>query len=58
VGLQPEQRQKWIQHGTTLVNTGSARCLDIPGGTMANNTQVEIWDCHSDTNQQWTLPST
>jgi Glycosyl hydrolase family 59/Ricin-type beta-trefoil lectin domain/Concanavalin A-like lectin/glucanases superfamily len=36
----------------------SARCLDVPGGTQTNGTQVIIWDCNTGSNQQWTrLPN-
>jgi len=37
-----------------LVGVGSGRCLDVPGQSQANSTQVEIWDCNSGANQQWT----
>jgi hypothetical protein len=32
----------------------SGRCLDVPGGTQTNGTQVIIWDCNGGSNQQWT----
>ena len=35
----------------------SNRCLDVPGQSQTNGTQVEIWDCNGGTNQQWTLNS-
>ncbi|MGW1957537.1 non-reducing end alpha-L-arabinofuranosidase family hydrolase [Streptomyces sp. NPDC001920] len=34
---------------------GSGRCLDVPGAGQADGTNVQIWDCHGGTNQQWTL---
>ncbi|MFJ5999699.1 non-reducing end alpha-L-arabinofuranosidase family hydrolase [Streptomyces sp. NPDC092370] len=34
---------------------GSGRCLDVPGASQADGTNVQIWDCHGGTNQQWTL---
>ncbi|MFJ3617423.1 non-reducing end alpha-L-arabinofuranosidase family hydrolase [Streptomyces iakyrus] len=34
---------------------GSGRCLDVPGADQTNGTNVQIWDCHGGTNQQWTL---
>ncbi|MEU2537935.1 non-reducing end alpha-L-arabinofuranosidase family hydrolase [Streptomyces iakyrus] len=34
---------------------GSGRCLDVPGANQTNGTNVQIWDCHGGTNQQWTL---
>jgi hypothetical protein len=39
--------------GNRLRNTGSGRCLDVPGARTTNNTQVAIYDCNSGTNQQW-----
>ncbi|SPF05653.1 endo-1,4-beta-xylanase [Streptomyces sp. MA5143a] len=33
---------------------GSGRCVDVPGSATADGTQVQLWDCHSGTNQQWT----
>ncbi|MDH2430784.1 lectin [Sphaerisporangium sp. TRM90804] len=41
--------------GTALRGTGSGRCLDIPGSSQANGTQLQIWDCHGGANQQWSL---
>ncbi len=34
---------------------GSGRCLDVPGANQTNGTNMQIWDCHGGTNQQWTL---
>ncbi|WP_171116604.1 non-reducing end alpha-L-arabinofuranosidase family hydrolase [Streptomyces gossypiisoli] len=34
---------------------GSDRCLDVPGASQADGTELNIWDCHGGTNQQWTL---
>ncbi|WP_433795632.1 ricin-type beta-trefoil lectin domain protein [Actinoplanes sp. CA-252034] len=44
--------------GNRLRNTGSGRCLDVPGISTVNNTQVAIHDCGTGTNQQWTGTST
>ncbi|MDW8803968.1 endo-1,4-beta-xylanase [Streptomyces scabiei] len=33
---------------------GSGRCLDVPGAGTADGTQLQLWDCHTGTNQQWT----
>ncbi|MEV7970646.1 ricin-type beta-trefoil lectin domain protein [Sphaerisporangium sp. NPDC088356] len=30
------------------------RCLDVAGGSQANGTQAQIWDCNGQANQQWT----
>ncbi|MFI6457137.1 ricin-type beta-trefoil lectin domain protein [Streptosporangium amethystogenes] len=33
---------------------GSGRCLDVANVSQANGTQVQIWDCNGQVNQQWT----
>jgi hypothetical protein len=33
---------------------GAGRCLDVPGSTTTQGTQVQLWDCHAGTNQTWT----
>jgi len=33
---------------------GANKCLDVPNQTTATGTRLQIWDCHSGTNQQWT----
>ncbi|MFF5362006.1 non-reducing end alpha-L-arabinofuranosidase family hydrolase [Streptomyces scabiei] len=38
-----------------LRGTGSGRCLDVSGASQTDGTNVQIWDCWSGTNQQWTL---
>jgi hypothetical protein len=45
------------QAATTSAVRGvaSGRCLDVPGANQADGTNVQIWDCHGGTNQQWTL---
>jgi hypothetical protein len=42
------------QSGVTIVGTGSGRCVDVPGSTGTNGTQLQVWDCHGGTNQRWT----
>jgi Ricin-type beta-trefoil lectin domain-like len=37
-----------------LRGVGSGRCLDVPGASQANGTQVQIYDCSGGANQQWT----
>jgi O-glycosyl hydrolase len=37
-----------------LTGVGSAKCLDVPGATTANGTQVAIYPCAGATNQSWT----
>jgi hypothetical protein len=40
-----------------IVGGPSGRCVDVTGASTANNTRVQLWDCHSGANQQWTHTS-
>jgi poly(3-hydroxybutyrate) depolymerase len=40
--------------GDRLRGEASGRCLDISGANSANGTQAQIWDCHTNANQQFT----
>ncbi|MEW2078405.1 endo-1,4-beta-xylanase [Streptomyces sp. NPDC012403] len=40
--------------GNTIKGVGSGRCLDVPNASTTDGTQLQLWDCHNDTNQQWT----
>ncbi|MFI6318828.1 endo-1,4-beta-xylanase [Nonomuraea sp. NPDC050556] len=31
----------------------SGRCVDVPNATTTDGTQLQLWDCHSNSNQQW-----
>jgi poly(3-hydroxybutyrate) depolymerase len=42
------------QGNVMVVGAGSGRCVDVPGATATNGTQVQLWDCHAGTNQRWT----
>jgi len=42
------------QQNVEIVGGQSGRCVDVPGATTANGTQVQLWDCHGGTNQRWT----
>jgi len=42
------------QQNVTIVGNASARCVDVPGSSTTNGTQVQLWDCHGGTNQRWT----
>ncbi|WAL70198.1 RICIN domain-containing protein [Kitasatospora sp. YST-16] len=33
---------------------GANKCLDVPNSTTTAGTQVQIWDCNNQANQQWT----
>ncbi|MFI6458384.1 glycoside hydrolase family 27 protein [Streptosporangium amethystogenes] len=39
---------------TRIQGAGSGRCLDVTGVSQTNGTQVGIWDCNGQSNQQWT----
>ncbi|WP_225848975.1 RICIN domain-containing protein [Streptomyces sp. HPF1205] len=38
----------------TITSAASGRCLDVNGGTTANGTQLQLWDCNGGSNQRWT----
>jgi endo-1,4-beta-xylanase len=40
--------------GGQIKGVASGRCLDVPSASTTDGTQVQLWDCHSGTNQQWT----
>jgi O-glycosyl hydrolase len=44
----PNATSRWI-------GQSAGRCLDVSGGSTANGANMHIWDCHTATNQQWTL---
>ncbi|GAA4526446.1 MULTISPECIES: endo-1,4-beta-xylanase [Nonomuraea] len=35
----------------------SGRCVDVPNASTADGTQLQLWDCHSNSNQQWSYTS-
>ncbi|MCV2458627.1 endo-1,4-beta-xylanase [Streptomyces sp. ICN988] len=39
--------------GGQITGVGSGRCLDVPNASTADGTQLQLWDCHSGSNQQW-----
>ncbi|MFE5604577.1 endo-1,4-beta-xylanase [Streptomyces coelicoflavus] len=39
--------------GGQIKGVGSGRCLDVPNASTTDGTQLQLWDCHSATNQQW-----
>lgn len=44
--------------GTSVIRgVGSNRCLDVPGGSTTDGTQVIIYDCNGGGNQSWTYTS-
>jgi len=48
--------QTWVpQSDGALLNPESGKCLDDTG-YGGSGTQVQIWDCSGNANQEWTLP--
>ncbi|MFE9421938.1 glycoside hydrolase family 27 protein [Kitasatospora sp. NPDC006697] len=43
--------------GGAVRAVGAAKCLDVPNATTTPGTQVIIWDCNAQPNQQWTYTS-
>ncbi|MEV0589859.1 non-reducing end alpha-L-arabinofuranosidase family hydrolase [Nonomuraea cavernae] len=37
-----------------IKGVASGRCVDVPGSSTTDGTQVNLWDCHTNPNQQWT----
>ncbi|XVV00496.1 ricin-type beta-trefoil lectin domain protein [Actinosynnema sp. CA-248983] len=46
-----------VAPGKRITGVPSGRCVDVPGSTTTNGTQLQLWDCHSGTNQSWTYTS-
>jgi hypothetical protein len=42
------------QQNVTVVGSQSGRCIDVPNSSTTNGTQVQLWDCHGQTDQRWT----
>ncbi|MEU1485730.1 endo-1,4-beta-xylanase [Streptomyces sp. NPDC005752] len=42
----------------TIKSVDSGRCLDAPGSNTTDGAQLQLWDCHNGTNQQWTYTDT
>ncbi|CAL9408474.1 Endo-1,4-beta-xylanase A [Streptomyces sp. enrichment culture] len=40
--------------GGQIKGVGSGRCLDVPNASTTDGTKLQLWDCHSNSNQQWT----
>ena len=37
-----------------IVGGQSGRCVDVPNSATTNGTQLQLWDCGSQTGQRWT----
>ncbi|GHJ47670.1 beta-xylanase [Catellatospora sp. TT07R-123] len=40
-----------------IVGAQSGRCIDVPNSSQTNGTRVQLYDCHGQSNQQWTYTS-
>ncbi|MEU7826749.1 endo-1,4-beta-xylanase [Catellatospora sp. NPDC049133] len=40
-----------------IVGAQSGRCVDVPNASQTNGTRVQLYDCHNQSNQQWTYTS-
>jgi hypothetical protein len=40
--------------GRQIVGVASNRCADVSGASTTNGAQVQLWDCHTGSNQRWT----
>jgi len=43
--------------GGQIRGVASGRCLDVPNSSTADGTQIQLWDCHGGSNQQWATTS-
>ncbi len=41
-----------------LKGSQSGLCVDVPGASQTNGTQVALWDCHGQADQTWTASPT
>ena len=49
--------QQWTSGANgSLVSAQSGKCLDDPGASTDNGSQLIIWDCDGGSNQQWAAP--
>jgi endo-1,4-beta-xylanase len=40
-----------------IKGVASGRCLDVPNASTTDGTQVQLWDCNGNSNQQWSYTS-
>ena len=49
--------QKWqLSSDNTIYNPYSGLCLEIPGASTTNGTQLDIWTCNSKPYETWVTP--
>jgi Ricin-type beta-trefoil lectin domain/Cellulase (glycosyl hydrolase family 5) len=50
---EPSNDQPPAPPGEVLRGVGSNRCVDVPGFSTTNGTQLDLWDCNAGLNQSW-----
>ncbi|WP_020524937.1 carbohydrate-binding protein [Catelliglobosispora koreensis] len=40
---------------TGRITGASGKCVDVSGNSSADGTKIQLWTCHTNTNQQWTV---
>ncbi|WP_020524935.1 ThuA domain-containing protein [Catelliglobosispora koreensis] len=40
---------------TGRITGASGKCVDVSGNSSAEGTKIQLWDCHTNANQQWTI---
>jgi hypothetical protein len=46
-----------VVSGPIVAGDDSAECVDDNGGSSANGTKIQMWDCNGNFNQDWTVES-
>jgi hypothetical protein len=49
--------QTRTQSGVDLVGAAAGRCIEVPGSSTTNGTQLQLRDCNGGSNQKWTATS-
>jgi type 1 glutamine amidotransferase len=40
---------------TGRITAASGKCVDVAGNSSADGTKIQLWTCHNNANQQWTV---
>lgn len=54
----PVNDQPAAPPGAQIQGVASGRCVDVPGFSTTNGTQLDLWDCNGGGNQSWNYTST
>jgi hypothetical protein len=54
----PVNDQPAAPPGQELISSASGRCVDVPGASTTDGTQLDIWDCNGGGNQTWDYSQT